>query len=362
MRRLSMQTRMTELFGIKHPIMLAGMNWLTTPKLVAAVSNAGGLGILGIRHYNAEEARKAIREIKELTDKPFGINLALSGQERRTLVPVVIEEKVPVFNYSLGRPPEVIPVIQAVHEYGGKVIGTVTMKRHALRSEQLGSDMLDITGYEAAAHAGNIGALVIVPIISSAVKIPCIGAGGYTDGRSLAAALALGAEGIAMGSRLAVTQEAEVADTIKQTWLKATEEDTVIDTAFDGILDRVLKNKAAEDMLKKRMPIIDAISAAFYMKKQMKLSFPELVRQAFSLKGEETRFGTKNTWAETMRFAVGSSLATKATVEGDPVNGLLATGQGVGRIEDIPTVAELFEQIVAEAESIIETMQSKRGS
>ncbi|MFC1984867.1 NAD(P)H-dependent flavin oxidoreductase [Chloroflexota bacterium] len=354
-----MKTRMTELFGIKHPIMLAGMNWLTTPKLTAAVSNAGGLGILGIRRYNVGELRKAIREVRELTDKPFGVNLSLAGEERRTLVPIVIEEKVPVFNYSLGRPPEVAPIIQAVHEYGGKVIGTVTMKRHALRSEQLGSDMLDITGYEAAAHSGNIGALVIVPAITSAVKIPCIGAGGYTDGRSLAAALALGAEGIVMGSRLAVTQEAEVTDSIKQVWLKATEEDTVIDTAFDGIYNRVLRNRAAEDMLKKRMPIIDAISAALYMKKTMKLSLPELVRQAFSIKSQATRFGTKSSWAETMRFAIGSSLTTRATIEGDPINGLLPTGQGVGMIEDIPTVAEVIERTVAEAETIIESLKSK---
>ncbi|MFC1989096.1 NAD(P)H-dependent flavin oxidoreductase [Chloroflexota bacterium] len=357
-----MKTRMTELFGIKHPIMLAGMNWLTTPKLVAAVSNAGGLGVLAIRQFDADGLRKVIREIRGLTDKPFGVNLSLAGEERKTLVPVAIEEKVPVFNYSLGRPPEVAPLIQAVHEYGGKVIGTVTQRRHAIRSEQLGSDMLNITGYEAAAHSGNIGALVIIPAIASAVKIPCIGAGGNTDGRSLAAALALGAEGVIMGSRFATTQEAEISDAIKQAWLKATEEDTVIDTAFDGIYARMLRNKAAEDMLKKRMPLVDAISAALYMKKQMGLSFPELVRQAFSAKGQQTRFGTTGSWTETMRFAISRSLTLRACIEGDPVGGLLPTGQGVGRIDDIPTVAEVIERTVAEAESIIESMKSKCGS
>ncbi|MFC1989870.1 NAD(P)H-dependent flavin oxidoreductase, partial [Chloroflexota bacterium] len=285
-----MKTRMTELLGIKHPIMLAGMGRVSLPKLAAAVSNAGGLGVLASAHLDEEGFRKAIREMKELTDKPFGVNIALAGG-RGPLANVAIEEKVPVFNYSLARPPEVAQLVQTVHDYGGKVIGTVTQKRHAIRSEQLGSDMLNITGYEAAGHAGNVGALVIVPAIAGVVKIPCINAGGNTDGRSLAAVLALGAEGVTMGIRLAMTQESEVADAIKQAWLKATEEDTVVDTAFDGIFDRVLKNKAAEDMLKKHMPVVDAISAALYMKKTMKLSFSELIRQAFIIKSQETRFG-----------------------------------------------------------------------
>jgi len=357
-----MKTRMTELFGIKHPIMLSGMNWLTTPKLAAAVSNAGGLGVLAGSHYDKDSIRQAIKEIRELTDKPFGINLTL-GVGTRELIPIVIEEKVPALNYALGRPPEIQPLIQAVHEYGGKVIGTIAMLRHALRSEQLGADMLVITGYEAASHSGNVGALVLVPAITSAVKIPCIGAGGYTDGRGLAAALALGAEGIAMGTRLAATQEAEVADTIKDTWLKATEEDTVIDPAFDGINCRVLRNKAAEDLMKKRWGFIDAIWSSLQLKKTMKLSYPEFIRTAFAIKNQEAGIGGgKRSWASTMRFAVGSNLFRKATIDGDPVNGMLMMGQGAGRVQDIPTVAEIVERTVAEAKEILETMKVKVGA
>lgn len=112
------------------------------------------------------------------------------------MVKVIIEEKIPVVNYALGRPPEIIAVIKAVHNYGGKIIGTIAVKKHALRSEQLGADMLIITGYKAAAHSGNIGQIVLVPAVTSAVKIPCIAAGGYANGKGLAAALAMGAEGI----------------------------------------------------------------------------------------------------------------------------------------------------------------------
>ena len=355
-----MKTRMTELFGIKYPIMLSGMNWLTTPKLAAAVCNAGGLGVLAGSHYDAEGIRKAIREIRELTDKPFGINLTL-GIGTRELPPIVIEEKVPVLNYALGRPPEIAPLIEAVHGYGGKVIGTIALLRHALRSEQLGADMLIITGYEAASHSGNVGALVLVPQITEAVKIPCIGAGGYADGKGLAAAIALGAEGIAMGSRLAATQEAEVADTVKETLVKSTEEDTVIDPAFDGINCRVLRNKAAEDLLqKKSFPLFDAISAGLHMKRTMNFSWGELLRTANNLRQQETGVGGgRRGLASAMRFAVGSSLFRKATIDGDPVNGIFMMGQTTGRINDIPTVAEVIERTVAEAEEILESMKAK---
>jgi len=353
-----MKTRMTELFGIKYPIMMAGMNWLTTPKLVAAVSNAGGLGILAGNHQTPDGLREAIKEIRGLTDKPFGVNLTLGiGSAQR--VPIVLEEKVPVLNYALGRPPEIGPLIEAVHGYGGKVIGTIAMLRHALRSEQLGADALIITGYEAASHSGNVGALVLVPTISEAVKVPCIGAGGYADGRGLAAALALGAEGISMGSRLAATQEAEVADAVKQTWVNASEEDTVIDPAFDGINCRVLRNKAAEDLLqKKAFPLFDAISAGLHMKNTLNMPWGEFLRTANNMRKQPSGIGGgQRGLGSSMRFAVGSRLFRVALT--DPVNGILMMGQTAGRIKDIPTVAEVIERTVKEAEEIQKTMSKQ---
>ena len=352
-----MKTRMTELFGIKYPIMLAGMNWLTTPKLVAAVSNAGGLGVLAGQQYNADGLRDAIKQIRELSDKPFGINLTLGiGAAER--IPIIIEEKVPVLNYALGRPPEIAPLIEAVHGYGGKVLGTIALVRHALRSEQLGADAVIVTGYEAASHSGNVGALVLVPQIAEAVKVPCIGAGGYADGTGLAAALALGAEGISMGSRLAASQEAEVVASVKETWVNSTEEDTVIDPAFDGINCRVLRNPAAEKLLeKKAIPLFDSFSAAMYMRKTLGLSWGELIRTANSLRKQAIGIGGgQRGLASAMRFAVGGRLFAKATVDGDMVNGILMMGQTAGRIKDIPTVAEIIERTVKEAEEILGRM------
>jgi enoyl-[acyl-carrier protein] reductase II len=355
-----MKTRMTELFGIKYPIMLAGMNWLTTPKLVAAVSNAGGLGVLAGVQYDPEGLRNAIREIRKLTDKPFGVNLTL-GVGSAKLAKVVIEEKVPVFNYSLGRPPEIAPLIQAVHAYGGKVIGTIALVKHAQRSEQLGADALVITGYEAASHSGNVGALVLVPQVSEAVKVPTIGAGGYADGKGLAAALALGAEGISMGTRLAATKEAEVKDSIKEVWVKANEEDTVIDPAFDGINCRVWRNEAAEELLhKKGLPLFDAISAGLTMKKALKLSWGQLFSTVIKMKGQDAGVGGgKRSLASVMRFAVGSQRFRLATREGDMKNGILMMGQAAGRIHDIPTVAEIIERTVKQAEQIMQKMDKQ---
>ncbi len=356
-----MKTRMTELLGIDYPIMLSGMNWLTTPKLVAAVSQAGGLGVLATQHYDLDGLRKALKQIRELTNKPFGVNVTM-GVGADALIPVVLEEKVPVINYSLGRPPMIAALVEAVHSYKGAVIGTVAMLRHAVRAEQTGVDMLVITGYEAAAHAGNVGALVLMPSVTSAVKIPCVGAGGYCDGKSLVAALALGAEGIAMGTRLAATQEAEINDTVRQAWLKATEEDTVIDPRFDGINCRVLRNKAAEDALKKRFPVTDSISAAIFMKRELKLSWPDLFRTANELRRQPAGVGIGNRsrgLSDLMRFACSTRLFTKATVEGDLENGLLMMGQGAGRITDIPTVAELLSRTVREAEEITDMLQGK---
>lgn len=357
-----MKTRMTELFGIQHPIMLAGMNWLTKPKLVAAVSNAGGLGVLSCQQYDPASLSSAIKEIRGLTGKPFGVNITL-GMGSEPLVKVIIAEKVPVVNYALGRPPEITAVINAVHGYGGKIIGTIAVTKHALRSEQLGADMLIITGYEAAAHSGNIGSVVLVPAVTSAVKIPCIAAGGYADGKGLAAAIAMGAEGISMGTRLAATREAEVPDSLRQVWVKSGEEDTIIDPAFDGINCRVLKNEAAERLLNKRtFPLLDAFTAGLYMKKELKLSWGDMIRSANSLRRQPIGIGGgKRGLGSMMRFAVGGRLFRKATLDGDVKDGILMMGQTVGLINDIPTVAEVIDRTVAEAEDIIKKMNAKVG-
>ena len=231
-----MKTKITELFGIRHPIVLSGMSWISVPSMVAAVSNAGGLGILATGPLHAEKTRQAIREIRRLTDKPFGANATLLFPGAAHNAKVLLEEKVPVINFSLGKGDW---IVKAAHEYGGKVVATVVNHRHAKRAEEYGTDAVIVTGHEAAAHGGDVTSLVLIPSIADTVKIPVIAAGGFADGRGLAAALALGAEGIAMGTRFMTTKESPLHEFFKKLSLEKDVIDTLYSHRFDGLLCRV---------------------------------------------------------------------------------------------------------------------------
>ena len=208
-----MKTRITELFGVKHPIILSGMSWISVPKMVAAVSNAGGLGILATGPLDASQTRAAIREIRSYTDKPFGANASLLFPGAADNARVLLEEQVPVINFALGKGDW---ICEAAHKYGGKVVATVTNARHAKRAQDYGTDAVIVTGHEAAAHGEAATTFCLIPSISAVLDIPVIAAGGVGDGRGLAAALALGAEGVAMGTRLMATQESPLHENYKQ--------------------------------------------------------------------------------------------------------------------------------------------------
>src|SRR5271157_3042480 len=169
-----MKTKITELLGIKYPIILSGMSWISVPKMVAAVSNAGGLGILATGPFNAEQTRAAIKEIRTLTDKPFGANATLLFPGASENAKVLLEEKVPVINFSLGKGDW---IVREAHDYGGRVYATVTTERHALAAESYGADAVQVTGHEAAAHGSFVTSLVLVPRIAELLKIPVIATG-----------------------------------------------------------------------------------------------------------------------------------------------------------------------------------------
>jgi enoyl-[acyl-carrier protein] reductase II len=341
------------MFGIKHPIMLAGMNWITEPKLVSAVCNAGGLGILAIARCTPKESRELIRRIRDMTDKPFGINQILIGPGARENLEAAIGEKVPIINYSLGKP----WFVDAVHAYGGKVIGTIAIAKHAAKAVQAGCDALVVTGHEAAGHGAAATSMVLIPIVASMVKVPLIAAGGFYDGRGLAAALSLGADGISMGSRFMVVRESMVHDNFKRLCIEATEQDTLYDTVFDGLEGRVLKTKEALAMTKRGFPVVEAFKGALLLKKLMNLSWPRFAAITLEmLRAEEGH----PLWV-LARQAVANMKHLKAINEGDVEGGILFAGQCCGGIMDNPTTGELLNRIIAEAEGVLSKLNSLKA-
>ena len=335
-----MKTRITEMVGIKYPIVLSGMSWISTPKMVAAVSNAGGLGILATGPLNAEQTRESIREIRKLTDKPFGANASLMFPGAAENAKVLLQEKVPVINFALGKGDW---IVKEAHKYGGKVFATVVNVKHAKRAQDFGTDAVIATGQEAAAHGEDVTSLVLIPHLAENLDIPVIAAGGFADGRGIAAALALGAEGVAMGTRLMTTKESPLHENFKKLTLEKDVYDTLFSKRFDGILCRVMKTDAAKHAIKKGLSWPAAFFNSQDIAKQMGVPY-------FKLFLGVLLSGYKN--AKQLAFMANAFKAIRvATENGDSKTGVLPVGQVQGLIHDQPTVAELFERIMKEAKS-----------
>lgn len=336
-----MKTRITELFGIRYPIILSGMSWISVPKMVAAVSNAGGLGILATGPLDTGQTRKAVREIRTLTDRPFGANATLLMPGAVDNAKILLEEQVPVINFALGKGDW---IVREAHAYGGKVIATVVNSRHAKRAQDYGSDAVIATGHEAAAHGDAVTSLVLIPSLADVLDIPVIAAGGFADGRGLAAALALGAEGIAMGTRFMTTKESPLHENFKRLSMEKDAQDTLYSSRFDGIPCRVLKTAHAERFMQRRLNLLRAFFSARAIARQLHLPFVKLF------------FGViASGWDNAVQLAYmanGFEAFRVATEEGNAEEGLLPVGQVTGLIHDEPTVAELLERIVSEAREV----------
>jgi enoyl-[acyl-carrier protein] reductase II len=310
----AMKTRITELLGIRHPIIQGAMAWISFPPLVAAVSNAGGLGILGSAFMSPDVLRENIRMIKQLSDKPFGVNFVPESPQIDDLLAVIVEEKVRVVNYGIGDPKKIIEVAKAHNIIAMPTVGAV---RHAVKAERGGAGAVILQGTEAGGHSSYVTTMVLVPLVAERVKIPIVAAGGFGDARGLVAALALGAEGISMGTRFIVTKESPAHPNVKQKIIESSEEDTVVTTHITGLRARVIYNKLAEAFL-----------AGDKEKDRSKLlSIPGKLKRAF--------------------------------VDGDIEGGSIAAGQVCGMIDDIPSCQELIERIVHGAEEIVERIATR---
>jgi enoyl-[acyl-carrier protein] reductase II len=345
-----MRTRITELFGIKYPILLSGMSWISTPQLVAAVSNAGGLGILATGPMNTEETRRAIHDIRTLTDKPFGANATLLFPGAVENAKVLLEEKVPVINFALGKGDW---IVREAHKYGGKVLATVAMEEHAKKAESFGVDGLIVTGHEAAAHGEAVTSLVLVPCIADVVKVPIIAAGGFADGRGLTAALALGAHGIAMGTRFMTTKESPLHDNYKQLSIKKGVYDTLYSEHFDGMPSRVMKTEFSLKQLKRGLNLrnlFTAFSNSINIAKTLHLPYFKMISDTLTAGWMKTKIMAYTAYS----FKV----VNAATVNGDLEGGILPLGQVTGLVHDLPTVNEVIERMVAQADEVARKINS----
>nr|WP_047249434.1 nitronate monooxygenase [Chromobacterium subtsugae] len=335
-----MQTAITRLFDIRHPLICPGMSYIATPELVAAVGNAGGLGILASGPLSADATRAAIRRIRELSDRPFGIGVTLMMPGAADNARVALEEQVPVINYSLGKGDW---IAEAAHRYGGKVVATVTTEKHAVSAEKSGADALLVTGHEAAAHGGSVTSLVLIPAIRKASRLPIIAAGGFADGNSLVAALALGADAAATGSRLAMTRESPVHAKTKDMIRERGVADTLYSKNFDGLWCRMMDTPSARAACRKPLGLLPAAFRASRMARRMgmpvlKVALGGMISQPQALR-QLALFGAAT---ESIRLAI---------QDGDHDKGVQLIGQAQGLINDVPTVAELFERIMQEAQA-----------
>ncbi|WP_201195764.1 NAD(P)H-dependent flavin oxidoreductase [Pseudomonas fluorescens] len=317
------KTRITELFGIQYPLIQGGMRFVSRAELVAAVANAGGLGFLSAHSFPSPAAlHEEIEKIRGLTDKPFGVNLTILPKlsvRPEDSARVILDAGITCVETAGGNP---APFIAAFKEAGIKVLHKCTAVRFALKAQQLGADAVSLTGFEAAGHPGEdyVPNQVLIPAAVDRLTIPVVANGGFADGRGLVAALALGAEGIAMGTRFLMVQESPMPEVIKARYLAATERDTSLICRSIGDTTRVLRNALTEKILEleKAGAGHDAI---------MEL-------------------------ASSQRWVL-------ATERGDPEDGAYAAGVGVGLINDIPTCASLVQTIISDARAIIDTRLSR---
>ena len=332
-----MKTRITELFGIQYPVILSGMSWVSTPELVAAVSEAGGLGILATGTLTLAQVREGIRRIRELTDKPFGANVTLyfPGAERNA--EILIEEQVPVVNYAMGKGDK---ICEAVHAYGGKVVATVTNAKHALAAQKAGSDALIVTGHEAAGHGGRVTSLVLVPSIVDQVEIPVIAAGGFADHRGFQAALALGAEGISMGTRFMASVESPVPQVLKDKASQARVDQTLYSPKIDGIHARMMVSPGSKRLASRPLNPLNALLKSRRIAEMMGFSWPKLAA-GIMLSGPENAF-------RMARMALGFEAFERGMIDGDLDRGVLPLGQVAGLIHETLPVADIIRGVVGE--------------
>ena len=346
----ALHTRICDMFGIEYPVIQTGMGWVSGAGLTSATSQAGGLGILAAATMTFRELREAIAKVKDRTGKPFGVNMRADQSDVMKRVELLIREKVKVASFAQA-PGE--RVIKTLKDAGVLTMPTIGARRHAEKVQAWGVDAVIAQGQEGGGHTGQIPTSILIPDVSAAVDIPVVGAGGFRDGRGLVAALALGGKGIAMGTRFLLTQESQVPDSVKQIYLETKANGTVVTKAVDGHPQRVIRTLLIDQLEKANMltRFPRAALNALSLMKVTGTSLPELLEEGIAMKQNQ-----ELTWAQ-LAMAANAPMLTKASmVDGRVEAGILPTGQIAGVIDEIPTVAELLERIMAEARATLDRL------
>ena len=311
-----MATRLTELLGIKYPIIQGAMAWISDATLASAVSNAGGAGIVSLGGRTTEYTRDEIRRCRTLTDKPFGVNVMLMAPNKDEIVDVICEEKPAFVTLGAGNP---VPYFEKLHAAGVKVIPVVPNVKLAKRVEEKGADAIVVEGQEAGGHIGSIATMPLMTQVIPEVGLPVIMAGGFADGRGLAAALIMGAAGVQIGTRFLVAEECPVHENMKKKLIEAVDTDSIVTGLTIGGAVRGIRNKFSEEFV-------------------------------------ADEFAGKTTKEELIKRATGTNKL--AAVDGDVVNGMMQAGQSLIPVKKIEPAATIICRIIEEAKSALESAAS----
>jgi NAD(P)H-dependent flavin oxidoreductase YrpB (nitropropane dioxygenase family) len=338
-----LNTPLTELVGIEHPVVQTGMGWVAGARLVSATANAGGLGILASATMTLDELATAIAKVKAATTKPFGVNIRADAADANDRIELLIRAGVKVASFALAPKPELIARLK---ESGVVVVPSVGLAKHARKVAGWGADAVIVQGGEGGGHTGPVATTLLLPSVLDAVDIPVIAAGGFFDGRGLAAALCYGAAGVAMGTRFLLTSDSTVPDAVKRRYLDSALDGTVVSTRVDGMPHRVLRTGLVERLESgaRVRGFGAAVRNAAKFKKMSQMTWRSMITDGLAM-----RHGKELTWSQVVMAANTPMLLKAGLVEGNTEAGVLASGQVAGIVDDLPSCAELIESIVSDA-------------
>ncbi len=348
-----LRTSFCDVVGVDVPVVQTGMGWVAGPSLVSATANAGGLGILASATMDLAQLNESVERVRERTDKPFGVNLRADAADIDQRIQLMIDNEVRVASFAQAPRQE---LIARLHDAGLLVVPSIGAKRHAEKVLEWGVDAVLVQGGEGGGHTGSVPTSILLPQVVDAVagRVPVIAAGGFHDGRGLVAALSYGADAVAMGTRFLLTSDSSVPDSVKQFYLGHAVTDTVVSTQVDGVPHRVLRTALVDQVEAERgriRPLLRAVMNARRFRTLTGMGYRDMWTEGMAM-----RASMGLTWSQMVMAANTPMLLKAGLVDGKTDSGVLASGQVVGVIDDLPTCQELIDRIMEEATSVLDRL------